>query len=400
MHRRLRWIAAGTFILSSSLNYLDRQLLAALAPTLKQEFHLNNAQYGQIQSVFFFVYAFIAPLAGWFVDKVGLNLGATIAVAAWSLAGSATALVTSFPGLLFCRTLLGAAEAAGVPAVGKANSTYLESKELAFGSAMNQISITLGSVAAPLLVAAIAPRWGWRATFAICGALGFLWVPLWWFVSKRAPKLAVVRRQSVLRVGQIVRDRRLWGMILGNALVMTVYALWTNWITLYFVTERHLSPLEANQRYAWVPAVFAGAGGLVGGWLAYRLIQGGTPVLKARLRVCWFSAAMLLSTALVPFMGTDFLAAGAISLSFFFTLTLSANVYPMPIDVFGPERAAFGVAALTSAFGLMQTIISPWIGAVVDRAGFTPVCLVIAVMPLLGVAVLHWAVWDSPLAGE
>jgi ACS family hexuronate transporter-like MFS transporter len=388
MDSRLRWIAAGTFILSTSLNYLDRQLLAALAPTLQDEFGLNNAQYGQIQSVFFIVYAVMAPFAGWFIDRAGLNAGATIAVAAWSLAGSATALVSGFPALLACRTLLGAAEAAGVPSVGKANATYLAPRELAFGSALNQISITLGSVAAPLVVAAMTPRWGWRSAFAACGALGFLWIPLWWLVARRVP----ARPSPVTGsrgIGDLLRDRRLWGMVLGNALVMTVYALWTNWVTLYFVQERHLSQLEANQRYAWIPAIFAGTGGLAGGWMSYHLIRRGKPVIDARLRVCWLSAFVLLLTAAVPFMPTDTWAAGAISLSFFCTLTLSANVYPLPIDVFGPQRAAFGVAALTSAFGLMQTLLSPLIGAVVDRAGFTVVCVGIAALPLAGVWVLH-----------
>src|SRR5258708_7016140 len=109
---RLRWLAIGIFVLSTSLNYLDRQLLAALAPTLMSEFHLNNAQYGQVQSFFSIAYAFVAPFAGWFVDLVGLNIGTTMAVIVWSLAGAATALFPSFAGLLGCRTVLGAAEAA------------------------------------------------------------------------------------------------------------------------------------------------------------------------------------------------------------------------------------------------------------------------------------------------
>jgi ACS family hexuronate transporter-like MFS transporter len=388
MTSRLRWLAVGVFILSTSLNYLDRQLLAALAPTLEAEFHLNHAQYGQIQSVFFIVYALAAPFAGWFVDRVGLNLGATIAVGAWSLAGSATAWASTFPALLGCRTLLGAAEAAGVPSVGKANATYLEPRELAFGSALNQISITLGSVAAPLVVAAMAPRWGWRSAFAACGALGFLWIPLWWFVARRVPARPAPTTPPA-PVAALLRDRRLWGLVLGNALVMTVYALWTNWVTLYFVTERHLTELEANRSYAWIPAVFAGAGGLAGGWMSYRWMRRGVAAVTARLKVCRISAAVLVATAAVPLMPTDTLAAAAISLSFFWTLTLSANVYPLPIDLFGPERAAFGVAALTCAFGLMQTFASPLIGAMVDRAGFTPVCVTIAFLPLAGVWALE-----------
>jgi MFS transporter, ACS family, hexuronate transporter len=175
----------------------------------------------------------------------------------------------------------------------------------------------------------------------------------------------------------------------ATALVTTTYALWTNWSTLYFVQERGLTEAQANQHFVWIPPVFAGAGGLVGGWMAYRSIRGGRSAVAARLRVAWISAAVLLATAAVPFMPTDTLAVGAISLSFFWTLTLSANVYPLPIDLFGAQHAAFGVAVLTSAFGLMQTAISPLIGAIVDRVGFTPVCVGIAVLPLAGVALLQ-----------
>jgi ACS family hexuronate transporter-like MFS transporter len=401
MSRRvpLRWIVIGVFLLSSSLNYLDRQLLAALAPTLKLEFHLNNAQYGQIQSVFFIVYALIAPFAGWFIDVAGLTVGSSIAVTVWSLAGAATAALTSFPGLLACRTVLGAAEAAGIPSAGKANAVYLEPREFAFGSAVNQISITLGSVAAPLVVVAMTPRWGWRSSFALCGALGLLWVPLWWFVGSRLQPTtgASAPARPARRTGTsaILRDPRLWSMALANALVMTTYALWTNWSTVYFVHERGLTEAQANQHFVWIPPVFAGAGGLVGGWLAYRWIRGGISAIAARMRVAWISAAVLLATAAVPFMPTDTLAAAAISLSFFWTLTLSTNIYPLPIDVFGPGHAAFGVAMLTCAYGLMQTGISPLIGAIVDRAGFTPVCVGIAALPLAGVWLLQ-----STLAGE
>ena len=385
----LRWIAIGVFVLSSSLNYLDRQLLAALAPTVRGEFQLTNEQYGLVISSFSLVYAVVAPAAGWFIDRVGLNLGAAIAVALWSLAGSATAWTRSFSGLLACRTMLGAAEAAGIPATGKANATYLEPRELALGTAFNQVGITLGSVAAPLLVTFMQPRYGWRSTFALCGALGFLWIPLWLFTSKRVPARSQASPASKLG-GPLLRDPRFWGLALANAFVMTLYALWSNWTTLYFVQERHMTQDQANRQFAWIPAVFATAGGFFGGVLSYRSIRAGMDVLRARLRICWISAVILLATAAVPWMPHAALAAAAISLSFFWTLAISTNVYALPIDLFGPARAGLGVAALTSSFGLMTAFLSPWIGSVVDRVGFTPVCVVLAVMPLLGVTILRW----------
>src|ERR1700693_5505989 len=96
-----------------------------------------------------------------------------------------------------------------------------------------------------------------------------------------------------------------------------------------------------------------------------------------RLPICWISAVILLATAAVPLMPHPALAAAAISLSFFWTLAISTNVYALPIDLFGPAYAGLGVAALTCSFGLMTAFVSPWIGSVVDRVGFTPVCVVL-----------------------
>jgi len=386
----LRWIAIGVFVLSSSLNYLDRQLLSALAPTVRGEFQLSNQQYGLIVSAFSLVYAVIAPAAGWFIDRVGLSLGASVAVALWSLAGSATAWTRSFSGLLICRTALGAAEAAGIPATGKANATYLEPRELALGTAFNQVGITLGSVAAPLIVTFMQPRYGWRSAFALCGALGFLWIPLWLFTSKRVPGTVLEKGPARMGAANVLRDRRFWGLALANAFIMTLYALWSNWTTLYFVQERNMTQDQANREFAWIPPVFATAGGFFGGFVSYRWIRAGWDVLRARMRICWISAVMVLATAAVPLMPRAEWAAAAISLSFFWTLAISTNMYALPIDLFGASNAALGVAGLSCSFGLMTAFLSPWIGSIVDRVGFSPVCVVLAVVPLLGVAVLRW----------
>jgi hypothetical protein len=83
------------------------------------------------------------------------------------------------------------------------------------------------------------------------------------------------------------------------------------------------------------------------------------------------------------------LAAAAISLSFFWAVCSSTNLYSLPIDLFGPARAGFGVAALTFAYGLMQAFVSPAIGAIVDHVGFTTVCVSAAALPLVGVWVLR-----------
>ena len=388
---RLRWLALGVFVLSSSLNYLDRLLLAALAPTIKNEFHLSNTGYGSVISAFSLVYAVVAPLAGWMVDRVGLNIGVTLAMGVWSLAGAATGLTRGFGGLLACRTALGAGEAAGIPCTAKANGMYLGAEDLAFGTALNQVGITIGSVAAPLMVAGLAPVYGWRFPFMLCGLLGFAWLPLWWFTSRRVPARATPSITASAPIAKILRDPRMWGLIAANALVMTLYTLWSNWTTLYLVQERHLSEVVANRHFAWIPPLFATLGGFCGGWLAYRAIRRGDAVQSARMHICWISAIVLLVTALVPLAPTSALAAAAISASFFWCLCISTNLYAMPIDWYGAGRAAFGVSVITCSFGLMTAVISPAIGAVVDRFGFAPVCVTMAVLPLMGIAVLQMA---------
>lgn len=385
----LRWLAIGIFVFSSMLNYLDRQLLAAVAPALRSEFHLTNSEYGQAVSVFSIVYALTAPLAGLFVDRVGLNAGVSVAVMVWSMAGVATGLTHSFRGLLASRTVLGIAEAAGIPCFGKANGTYLEPGELALGTAFNQVGISLGLTAAPLIVAALAPRYGWRSAFIVSGALGLLWIPVWWLTSKRIPAHPAAKTFPAASIQDLLRDRKLWGLVFATVFIMSLYTLWTNWTTLYFVEQWHLTQEEANRRFAWIPPVFATLGGFFGGWLAFHWIRRGVAVLAARMRVCWISAGVALITAFIPFMPAIPLAAAAISVSWFWAVCISTNLYAFPIDLFGPARAAFGVSALTFAYGLMQAFVSPAIGSIVDHVGFTTVCVAVAALPLIGVWILR-----------
>jgi len=382
----LRWLAAGVLVLSTALSFVDRQVLAALAPLLKDEFHLSNEGYGYIVSAFSLAYAVFAPVAGLFIDRVGLNRGITVVVAFWSVAGVATGLTGGLASLLACRAALGAAESGGIPATAKGFALYLQPRERAMGTALNQVGITLGMMAAPLLVGWLATTYGWRAAFVATGIAGFAWIPLWWVTARRVPVPAPPAESGPATMP--ARDWRLWALAVANILMMTVYSLWMNWTTVFLVSTHGLTLAEANRQFAWVPPVFASLGGLSGGWLSMRWAKAGSGLYAARLRVCVVSAVLLTSTALVPLAPGAGLATALISVSFFMAVAMSANIYAMPLDLFGAGRAAFAVSVLTASYGLMQTVVSPLFGRMIDRYGFGPVCGVAGVLPLASLALL------------
>ena len=385
----MRWVALSVFVLSSAINYLDRQTLATLGPMMRDEFRLTTQQFGWVIGVFSIAYAISAPLAGLLIDRVGLNVVATLAVAAWSSAGIATGFTRGLGGLMGCRTALGVAEAAGIPSAGKAIDAFLKPAERAIGNAMNQAGVSLGLIAAPPLATWIALHYGWRYAFAATGALGLAWIPLWRAVARRVPA-APGKPEALGPNVKLLRDPRLWGFVLANALTMFGYSLWTTYSTFYFTDVQHLPLLEAS-RYVLAAFAFAAAGGFVGGWLSARRIRRGVAPGPARLQACIIGAALSLVTAAIPAATTPLAAAVAISISFFAVSAMSVNVYTLPLDTFGREHAAFSISALVASYGAMQLVVAPLIGAMFDAHRLAPVMFAAAVTPSLACIVL-WSV--------
>ena len=375
-----RWFVLSIFVLSSTINYLDRQTLATVAPVLRAELTLSNAEYGWIVAAFSITYAVCAPFAGLLIDRIGLNRGITLAVGLWSIAALSTGWARSFGGLLLCRAMLGAAEAGGIPAAGKAIQRYLRPAERALGNSLNQAGVSLGLILAPPIATWLTIRYDWRAAFMATGVLGLLWIPVWRLVGHGEAGEATTP-------GGWWFDRRLLAFAAANALGMIPYSLWTNWTTLHLVDVNRLSFVRAAW-LAWLPPALGALGGLAGGALSFRSINAGLDAMAARTRVCQLAAIGCLITAAVPFAPTPALAAAGISLSFFSVAAFSVNMYSMPLDVFAADRAAFAVSLLVSAYGAMQAIGSPVAGAVIDRWGYTPVCVAASVAPLAAVAIL------------
>jgi ACS family hexuronate transporter-like MFS transporter len=185
----------------------------------------------------------------------------------------------------------------------------------------------------------------------------------------------------------MLRDRRLWAFVAANALSMTGYYLWFNWTTLYLVDVQHLTQQESAW-YAWIPPLFAGLGGVCGGWLSLRIVQGGVAPAAARFRVCLSAAVLALASAALPFAPNAAWASAGISLAIFAVAAFSVNLYTLPLDTFGGAPAAFAISILVSSYGAVTAIISPAIGAVIDAHGYAPLTTAVAFTPLAACAVL------------
>ncbi len=380
----LRWLAVSVFVVSSTLNYLDRTLLNTLAPLILMEFHLNMAGFGVLLSAFSFAYAASTLAAGWMLDRFGINRGISAALGWWSTAAASTGLVGSVTGLIICRVALAMGESAGIPATGKVNGIYLKPEERALGAAVNQIGLSLSAPLAALSIGFASSR-GWRVPFIVSGLAGFLWIPLWLWVSRRIPAHYPVTRRSSSRSGlAILGERNLILLVVANIFWMGAYSLWSNWTTLYLTHVHHLS-LQATARYVWIPPLISNVGGFFGGWLSLRWMKKSVEPVAARRRAVWVSAAGSLLTLLLPFAAGAGWATALISSSFFFALAGSVNIYALPIDIYGAGRSGVAIAALTCAFAILQTVLSPVIGYLADHHLYTEV-LWLVTLPLIASA--------------
>jgi MFS transporter, ACS family, hexuronate transporter len=164
--------------------------------------------------------------------------------------------------------------------------------------------------------------------------------------------------------------------------------LWSNWTTLYLTRVHHLT-LQQSASYVWIPPLISNLGGFFGGWMSLKWIKKGVEAVAARRKAIWVSALGSLVTLLLPFAPDARWATMIISVSFFFALAGSVNIYAIPIDLYGAARSGLAISALTCAYGILQTVISPIIGYLSDNKLYTEVIWLVALPPILSTFVLR-----------
>lgn len=196
---KYRWTICALLFFATTVNYLDRQVLSLLAPSLSKEFGWTNTDYANITSVFQFVYAISMLFAGRLIDRMGTKAGFTLAIIIWSIGaimhaasvpiGSGVSTVLSWIGIgavpfsiagfMVARAVLGFGESGNFPAAIKATAEYFPKKERSFATGIFNSGANVGAILAPLTVPWIAAHWSWQTAFILVGAIGFIWLFFW-----------------------------------------------------------------------------------------------------------------------------------------------------------------------------------------------------------------------------
>src|SRR2546422_11439676 len=174
-----RWTVCALLFLVTTINYVDRQVLGILAPTLQRELHWSESQCGDVVSWFSLVYAFGFLAAGRLLDRVGVRRGFAVAVVAWSVAAIGHAFARTTAGFWAARALLGLGESANFPGAIKTVAEWFPKRERALAAGIFNAGTNTGAIITPLVVPWIALTWGWRWAFIATGSVGFVWLVLW-----------------------------------------------------------------------------------------------------------------------------------------------------------------------------------------------------------------------------
>ncbi|TPG13153.1 MFS transporter [Sphingomonas oligophenolica] len=367
MTDRKRWIIVALVFVAIMLNYVDRQILALLKPTLETEFHWSDQDYANMLSAFQVAAAVAFLGTGWFIDRVGLKLGFALGVAVWSLAGMAHAIVGSVAGFITARVVLGGAESIGTPAAVKSAAVYFTQKERSIALGIGNTAPNIGAVVTPLVVPALAVAFGWRAAFLAAGALGLIWVAVW--LSVRIP--AVVEdgvRPAPIRWADLFRRRETAAIAIAKVLSDQVWFFMLAWLPDLFHRMFGLPQGTVGLPVALAYAM-AAAGALTGGWLPTRLMANGWSVNRARKGTMLLYAVLVLPVTLVLIVDDAWSAALLLGLGLFAHQGFSTNLFALATDIV-PARAVGSTIGIAAFCGNMWSIVLIQLAAVSLAAGY------------------------------
>ena len=399
-----RWVLCALLFFATTINYVDRQLLGILAPSLQRELGWSEAQYGFIVTSFQAAYALGLLVFGRIIDRVGSRIGLLVAVAAWSVASMAHGMASSALQFAAARFGLGLAEAGNFPASVKMVSETFSPRERAFAIGIFNSGSNIGAIVTPLAVPTLVGLLGWRITFYVTGVLGLLWVVC--ALTLMRPLSGKERVTSGMDTpwSSLLRDRRSWAF--GIAKLMTD-PIW--WFYLYWAPKYFGSRFEVDLSGLAMPLVciyvMADLGSIFGGWGSGRLVKMGWSPLSARRCMMAVCALAVLVVGFAPYASTVWGAAGLLAIAAAAHQGWSANLFAMSADLF-PRRAVASVVGFGGMLGALGgMVMATATGLILEYSGSYSVPFVVCACSYLIAWCVAWALIGSsrtriPIEGE
>lgn len=386
---RCRWVICALLFFAATVNYVDRNVIGLLKPTLQAQLGWNEIDYGNIVFAFQLAYAIGLVIVGRVMDFLGTRRGFSLAVFVWSLAATAHAFVLSVSGFSAARFALGLGEAGSFPASIKTVAEWFPKKERALATGIFNSGTNVGAIVVALVVPWLTYTYGWQAAFIATGATGFIWVALWLALyqhpdkhrSVSAAELAYIRSDPVesttpVRWSRLIGYRQLWAFAIGKFLTDPVW-----WLYLFWVPDFLNRNYGVNLLGMMIPLLIiynaATVGSICGGWLSSSLIKRGWSINAARK-----TAMLLCAVAVVPIIFAShtpnmYVAVLLVSLAAAAHQGWSANLFTLASDMF-PRRAVgsvVGFGGMAGAVGGM--LIAKVVGYILQWTGsYFPVFVV------------------------
>jgi len=388
----------------TTVNYIDRQVLGILAPTLQRELHWSESQYGDVVSWFSLVYAFGFLVAGRWLDRVGVRRGFAVAVVAWSVAAIGHAFARTTAGFSAARALLGLGESANFPGAIKTVAEWFPKRERALATGIFNAGTNTGAIITPLLVPWIALTWGWQWAFIATGSLGFFWLLLWLALYRSPESNPRVSRDELAHIRSDPPDpeyarvpwirlfgfRQTWAVAAGRLLADPIWWFYLYWLP-KFLDARYGIKLAQVALPLIVVYLVADVGSVGGGWLSSVLIKRGWTVNRARKTTMLAMALLIVPTALAPLAGSMWAAVAIVSVAAAAHQAWSANVYTLASDMF-PRAAVGSVVGIGAFAGAMGGVLFQRVtGRILQANGndYTPIFIVCGLAYVSAWTIIH-----------
>lgn len=390
MSRKAVYALVALLFMGNALNYVDRQVLALLKPTLQAKFGWGDQDFAHLGSSFQFAAAGAYLMVGWFIDRVGVRLAYGLGIAVWSAAGMAHALAATVQQFVTARVVLAVGESVSTPAGLKSAALYLPAGQRSMAIGILNTSSNIGAIVTPLLIPPFAVLFGWQAAFAVTGALGFVWLALWVLGTRNLRPLSGEGAAAApVNWGELFRDPRSWAVIGAKFLTDCVW-----WFVLFWMPDFFNRVFGMKQaQLGWPIAIIfslAALGAVTSGGLFPILRARGHSNDRARKASMLLYALIVLAMPLALWAQSPWIAAVLIGLGLFAHQGFSTNIFGMTADVVPAARVASvismgAVAGNIAGMGIIE--LAGW--SLASGFGYAPLFAICASAYLLALGLIH-----------